>query len=498
MIMQAQRDVGILCSVGRRLLERHLVEGELFRPLAGNLLELDRVVVQIGLRQRIHVVACRHRVVDVGLEHGIEGNALHLDSMVGQHVHVVFQVLAELGLFGILENRLQRIEHLVAIKLRGSIRTSVADRDVAGFALTDSERETDNLRLHIVETRGLSVEADELCLLQFPDPGVKAFPLEDGLVIGINCRSLRSLFHCIAFTLERREQPVGLELPVPVAQHAHIGLSLQEFFRLLVQRQVGTDACQVTRHLELAVFDRLTQVFTDLALDLVGMPDEIVDVVVFGKPFGRCLWPALVDAGNIVGSVADEREVIDDLVCSHAESLHDAVTVGHGFAHGVDERDPVVDELRKILVTRRDQGFHACLLRFDGQGTDDVVSLDVRLDDEWQPHGPDDRVQRLDLGTQIIRHWRTMRLVLAVDVVPECLARRIEDHADIVRVLFGNELAQHVDDTDNSSRRLAGGIGQRWKCVKGAKKVGRAVNKDQQFLVSHCVSVSRVPRRDPL
>ena len=54
---QTPRDVGILGRVRRCLLEIDLVEGELLGPLAGDVLEMDRLVIEMTLGEAVHVVA---------------------------------------------------------------------------------------------------------------------------------------------------------------------------------------------------------------------------------------------------------------------------------------------------------------------------------------------------------------------------------------------------------------------------------------------------------
>ncbi len=96
--MQAQGDVGVLGGIRAGLLDGDLVEGQLLGALAGNVLEADGAAAEVLERQTVHVVASGGGVQHVGFEHGVESHAAHLDAVVHQHVHVVFAVLADLGL----------------------------------------------------------------------------------------------------------------------------------------------------------------------------------------------------------------------------------------------------------------------------------------------------------------------------------------------------------------------------------------------------------------
>ena len=94
-VVQLQRDVGVLGGVGRGLLECHLVERDLLRALAGDVLVLDRVDAKVELRAGIHVVARRGRVQDVGLEHRVVAHAGKVDAAHLRDVRVVLEVVAD-------------------------------------------------------------------------------------------------------------------------------------------------------------------------------------------------------------------------------------------------------------------------------------------------------------------------------------------------------------------------------------------------------------------
>ena len=91
-------------------------------------------------------------------------------------------------------------------------------------------------------------------------------------------------------------------------------------------------------------------------------------------------------------------------------------------AHRVDERDGAVDELRHVLVARRDQHLLARARGAAGEGADDVVRFDAVHAQHRQALGAQDREQRLDLRAQIVRHGRAVRLVFREDLVAEGLA----------------------------------------------------------------------------
>ena len=97
-LMQLQRDVGILGRIFRGALHVDLIEGDLLRALAGDVLEVNGLDAEISHGARVHVVARRDAVEHIGFEHGVEALAVERDAVVGEHVRIEFQMMAELGL----------------------------------------------------------------------------------------------------------------------------------------------------------------------------------------------------------------------------------------------------------------------------------------------------------------------------------------------------------------------------------------------------------------
>ncbi len=73
-LVQAQGHVRILGGIGAGLLQGDLVEGELLGALAGDVLEVDGLLLQVLPRQGIHVVAGGGAVQHIGLQHGVVGD----------------------------------------------------------------------------------------------------------------------------------------------------------------------------------------------------------------------------------------------------------------------------------------------------------------------------------------------------------------------------------------------------------------------------------------
>ncbi len=97
LLMQTQTDIGILGGIGPGLLQRHLGEGDLLGPLARHLLIADGRVTEIELGDAVHVMAGGDTVVDIGLEHGVAYHPIEADMVIGQHMGIVFEIVAHLA-----------------------------------------------------------------------------------------------------------------------------------------------------------------------------------------------------------------------------------------------------------------------------------------------------------------------------------------------------------------------------------------------------------------
>src|SRR5205085_10153534 len=98
---------------------------------------------------------------------------------------------------------------------------------------------------------------------------------------------------------------------------------------------------------------------------------------VLHDPFAGGLRPDLVDAGDVIDLVADQRQVIDDLFRRHAELRLHAGNVELLVGHRVDPERALVDELREVLVAGGDDGAPAACSRLPGQRGGDVGGVDA-------------------------------------------------------------------------------------------------------------------------
>ena len=106
-----------------------LIKADLVGALAAQVFKADAAAPQVALGQAGQAVRHVH-FQHIALQHGVVGIALHLDAVVGKHMAVVLDVLAQLFCSRVLQPGLELGQHLIAVQLRGRIGVAVGHRNV--------------------------------------------------------------------------------------------------------------------------------------------------------------------------------------------------------------------------------------------------------------------------------------------------------------------------------------------------------------------------------
>ena len=170
--MHVQGLVGIFAGVGAGLVQRHLGKGDLVFAFAAQVFVAQAGAARVAQRQAFQAVRAMH-FQHIALQHGVVLVAAHGDAVVGQHVLVVLDMLAQLGLAGILQPGFELGQHVGQRQLLHGIQTFVAQRNVGRFARLHAQRNADQLRLQGVEAVGLGVDGGQLCGMDFGQPFVQ-------------------------------------------------------------------------------------------------------------------------------------------------------------------------------------------------------------------------------------------------------------------------------------------------------------------------------------
>ena len=131
-LMQLQRDVGIFGGIVRGGVDIHLVEADLFRALARHFGEADGLHVEMAQREVVHVVrlvAFQH----VGLQQRVVVYTRKPDAVIGEDMHVVFEVLPELVVLRAFQPVLEFGERVCAIELIRRTGIDVRQRQIGGL-----------------------------------------------------------------------------------------------------------------------------------------------------------------------------------------------------------------------------------------------------------------------------------------------------------------------------------------------------------------------------
>ena len=323
----------------------------------------------------------------------------------------------------VFEPRLQPLEHELERELLGRAGVAVADRDVGRARALDRERNADELRAERIDARRLGVERGELRAFEPQQPRVELLFGEHRLVIarfgrargdrGRRRHALDRLYRrCVALPSSSSRRHVLNSKRSKSCGELRLVLRLDlERFGFHRQRHVALDREQLAR-LRQPVDDFLRRFSPTTPPISPARRRTSSSEPYCASHLHAVFGPDLVDAGNVVDRVADQREVIEEALGLHAELLLDAGFVERLVRHRVDERHRGLDELRHVLVAGRDDDAHAGALGLLGERADHVVGLDA-VDDEQRPaHRVDRLVQRLDLEREVVRHRFAGRLVL--------------------------------------------------------------------------------------
>ncbi len=416
-MVQAQGYIGIFRRIGCGLFQLDLVEGQLLFTLARNGFKAGGAHAQVTICQRIHVMTAGCGVEYIGLQHGIGADALQLDAVVTQHVHVVFDVLADLFQLGIFQQRLQLRQHRIPIQLCRRTHIVMRQRHIGGLARLNREGNPHQFCFHIVQAGGFGIEGKLTGRFQLFQPGIQSVLRQYGFIFGFD--AVFSLNRLIGTQLsgitgfELTYPALELELFEQLQQLLRVGFGQGDVVQVDMQGYIGLDGGQQIG--QLCRFAVVFQLFrhglgaTESQLgDFIQIFIQILDAADTLQQRQRRLFTHTGHTGNVVHLVPLQRQQVDHQMRRHAELFLDPGHIHLAVVHGVDQGDMLIHQLRHILVTGGDDHRAAGLAGLTRQGADDVIRFDAFLNEQRQSHGTDDGVDRLHLSAQIIRHGRAV------------------------------------------------------------------------------------------
>ena len=228
-----------------------------------------------------------------------------------------------------------------------------------------------------------------------------------------------------------------------------IGRKRREGRRLKIELngRVGADGRDLAA--QQGIVDVCSQVFAHLALDLVGVCDDLVQATVLRNERARLFGADARHAGDVIGRVALQaikvgherrRDAVIQIV--HALGRHDR-HVGQALA-GRDHVDVLGHELIHIAITGHQQHVTAGLLAQARHSAQNVIAFPaLGLQDRHVERG-EQLLNHGKLCVQIGVHGRALSLVLRQHLHAHARLALVKRHNNAVGIKGVNHLEEHI------------------------------------------------------
>ncbi len=333
------------------------------------------------------------------------------------------------------------------------------------------EGDPNDLGNHVIQARCFSIKGKECGALQFRKPliknrlikhrrhldgvaGPRRFCGQGGIANVLTraggCRAISTLQQGIepGFELQLTEQPdqslligrAGIEIALVQTQIAVRFNRRQLVTQLGVCLRVGELGCQAFGAADRQVGHRFQLIKNG------------VDATEMLQQRCRGFFADAGDTGNVIDLVAHECQQINNEIGGHAKLFHYAIVVHGRVIHGVDQRHVIIHQLGHIFIARGDHNLTLLGGRLNRQCANDIVGLDTTDADQRQPHGTNGLMDRLDLLAQLVRHRRTICLVLGIHVVAKSGALGVKHHYHLITGIVRDQFSDHANDPLGGAR----------------------------------------------
>ena len=229
--------------------------------------------------------------------------------------------------------------------------------------------------------------------------------------------------------------------------------------QLHVQGDVRLDGDELLAEVDIGA--RSDEHVTLLLRQGIDVGIDVLESPVLGDQLAGPDFADTLDAGDVVGGVATDGQHVDHLLRAvdavAGADLGDAddLVVTAGAARLVLP-DMVGDQLSVVLVGSNHVDVHPLRGGPDGHRADHVVRLEARLHQDGDVHRPDDLGQGLQGVDDQLGRIRAVGLVGGIHFVAEGASRRVEGHGEMGGFLALDELEQILGESeqDRSVRPL--------------------------------------------
>ena len=404
-------DVGIFSGVFRDLVELDLEHGDLLLPLADQVADGDGLQSEEVTGESIHRLGAALGSQQVGGDHGVEGDALQLDSGLAQHDEVVFDVLPAFADGRILQDGPESLECGVRIEGVSLIRPQ---GEIPALALLPGEGEPDELAVYGVNRGRLGVDREEINLLQLREEALQVFLRVDQAVVARDRLAYGLLLRSLCGAVEPGEQAPETELLEARLQVLEGHLVRPAGIQVKLKIHLSVQGYQPAGEVE--EVSLVGDVFTHLWSQLIDMLPDSRDRAVFMDEGDGLLGADSGNPGDVVGRVAGQGLDLHGLLRGVALVLEKVYRIGDEVLLRVPHLDLVGQELVEVLVLAHDPELDLFLLEQPSDRGDDVVSLLPLHLEGGDAHDPQQLLDSPDLGTEIFRRGIPVGLVLWIEI----------------------------------------------------------------------------------
>ena len=504
--VELQGHIGIFRRIVTGLLQRHPVEAGLALAGAGDLAQADGLMAEMDLGELVPLMAMGAAAEHIGDQHAvvIAGDGY---AETGHHLHVVFDVLADLQDTVVLQQRLQARQRLGHGNLAGqkrlgpeeiAISALMGQRHIAGDAGLQRQGDADQLGQHGIVRGGDGIEGDGADPPRTRDPFIEAGDILDQH-IGMGALEPGGQWLVGLAHSDRRWRPrlgrlqriggghrqagfhpgqSGAELieGEEGEQHIRHELAPDEILERGRQSHIVPEAHQLAAGAgERGIGDQRLAALR--LLDLAGAVEQGVEIAIGIDQLRRRLDADAGHPRHIVGRIPGQGLDIHDLVRPDAELLPDLGLADAPVLDRVQHGDIAADELHQILVGGDDGDDVAPRRGRLGIGCDQIVGLIALELDGRHVAGAGRLADQRELRQELGRRGRTMGLVIGIDLAAEGSPSRIEDDGDDLGLGVLHQPQQHVGEAiDCVGRGPVGAVHGR-QSVEGAEDITRAVDQ---------------------
>ena len=491
----SERHIGILCSIRRRLGDRDLIKPSLLRTNTRHLLVGDGLVAQQVVGQAVEVVAAPVRIEQVGRQHRVAADGGDLNPLPRQNRHLILGVLAHLHNRCVGQHGPEQRHHLIAVELPRRQQILMGNRDVDPLVRSPGERDAHNLGIKRLDGGRLQIKRHPTSRLDLRQTGYQLLSVVDGTVGLVCSRRLRHRHRLLRKELPHHpRQPAQLQLPREGIHRPIVGRAHLDVLQRHRQRHLGEDGR------ELAAEPRLVgkgpQVLLPLdARHLVDVRQQRLHVAKLLDELARRQLTNAGHARDVVRGVAGQPEHIGNAVRHHRKPLENGSDIDPLRPHRVEQRRPLIHQLRQVLVARQHHHIKALAeLRLD-QRPDHIIGLISWHLQHRDPHRLHELPEVGHLRHEVGRHLAPVRLVGRIHLVAEGAARRVEGHRKVGRPHLTKEAQHHVREGEESVRRHPLRGPQLTHAVEGTEDVVGAIEQVESLVVAHRSLTVRSGRR---